>query len=232
MDLTDTSAPSLRETKKRETRQLISDHATRLFIERGFERTTIADIAEAARVAKKTVTNYFPRKEDLALDHQDEFVGALAATVAAREAGQTPLTALRTAFLAAVAAQDPVAGFAGEPFIRMIADSPTLTSCLRGLHDRREEALAAALADTTGTPPGDITPRTAAVLLGGVHRVLFDRIQELTLAGHTNAEAAGVLAREAPRAFDLLAPALADYGRRAPDPAPGRTVTAPRGAGS
>lgn len=68
---TDRTKPvGLRESKKRETRQLISDHATRLFIEQGFERTTIAEIAAAARVAKKTVTNYFPRKEDLALDHQ------------------------------------------------------------------------------------------------------------------------------------------------------------------
>ncbi|MFH8976133.1 TetR family transcriptional regulator [Streptomyces sp. NPDC017890] len=208
-----TPAPGLRETKKRETRQLISDQATRLFIERGFERTTIAEIADAARVAKKTVTNYFPHKEDLALDHQDEFVAALAGTVAAREPGVTPLTALRNAFLAAVAVQDPVAGFAGPAFTRMIADSPTLTACLRGLHDQREEALTATLAESTATPPDDITPRTAAALLGGVHRVLFARIQELTLAGRTNPEIAEVLTREAPRAFDLLAPALAEYGR-------------------
>ncbi|MDT0614308.1 TetR/AcrR family transcriptional regulator [Streptomyces lancefieldiae] len=206
-------ALGLRETKKRETRQLISDQATRLFIEQGFERTTIAEIADAARVAKKTVTNYFPRKEDLALDHQDEFVAALAGTVAARAPGETPLTALRRAFLAAVAAQDPVAGFAGPAFTRMIADSPTLSSCLRGLHDRREEALTAALADTTATSADDITPRTAAALLGGVHRVLFTRIQELTLAGRTNPEIAQVLTEEAPRAFDLLTPALAEYGR-------------------
>ncbi|MFJ3023740.1 TetR/AcrR family transcriptional regulator [Streptomyces tendae] len=219
MDPNGTPVPpalGLRETKKRETRQLISDHATRLFIERGFDRTTIAEIADAARVAKKTVTNYFPRKEDLALDHQEEFVAALAATVTARGTGESPLTALRQAFLASVAAQDPVAGFAGAAFTRMIADSPTLTSCLRGLHDRREEALTAALADTTDTPPDDITPRTAAALLGGVHRVLFTRIQELTLAGRTNPEIAEVLAQEAPRAFDLLTPALAEYGRRAP----------------
>ncbi|MGC9494905.1 TetR family transcriptional regulator [Streptomyces sp. WG7] len=213
MDPNTPAALGLRETKKRETRQLISDRATRLFIERGFERTTIAEIADAARVAKKTVTNYFPHKEDLALDHQDEFVAALAGTVAAREPGETPLTALRGAFLAAVEAQDPVAGFAGPAFTRMIADSPTLTACLRGLHDRREDALAAVLAESTATPPDDITPRTAAALLGGVHRVLFTRIQELTLAGHTNPEIAEVLAREAPRAFDLLTPALADYGR-------------------
>ncbi|MGI5278642.1 TetR/AcrR family transcriptional regulator [Streptomyces rochei] len=210
----DPSSSGLRETKKRETRRLISDRATELFIEQGFERTTIAEIADAARVAKKTVTNYFPRKEDLALDHQEEFVATLADTVAARAPGETVLAALRRAFLASVASQDPVAGFAGPAFTRMIADSPTLTSCLRGLHDRREEALAEALAEDTAAPPGDITPRTVAALLGGVHRVLFTRIQELTAAGRTNPEIARLLEHEARHAFDLLEPSLHHYGRR------------------
>lgn len=209
----DPPGPGLRETKKRETRQLISDRATSLFIEQGFDRTTIAEIADAARVAKKTVTNYFPRKEDLAFDHQDEFVTGLARALATRDPGESALEALRRGFLAAVAAQDPVAGFAGPEFTRMIVESPTLTVCLRGLHDRREEALAAALAEATGTSGDDVTSRTAAALLGGVHRVLFRRIQDLTLAGRTNAEIAEVLAQEAPRAFDLLSPALADYAR-------------------
>ncbi|GGX88656.1 TetR/AcrR family transcriptional regulator [Streptomyces minutiscleroticus] len=203
----------LREAKKRETRQLISDQATRLFIERGFERTTIAEIADAARVAKKTVTNYFARKEDLALDHQDAFVAGPARTVAARGPGESALSALRRAFLSAVAAQDRVAGFAGPEFSRMVAESPTLSARLRDLHDRREDALAAALAEATGAPPDDITPRTAASLLGGVHRVLFRRIQDLTLAGRTGTEIAAVLEDEATRAFALLEPALADYAR-------------------
>ncbi|MFI2779761.1 TetR/AcrR family transcriptional regulator [Streptomyces sp. ALB3] len=210
---TQTSAEpeGLRESKKRETRRLISDHATRLFIEQGFERTTIAEIAAAARVAKKTVTNYFARKEDLALDHQEEFAASLALTVAGRASGEPALSALRRAFLASVAAQDPVAGFAGPDFARMIADSPTLSVCLRGLHDRREDALARVLAEATGTSDDDIAPRTAAALLGGVHRVLFRRIQELTLAGSGNPEIAAVLEEEAGVAFGLLEPALADY---------------------
>ncbi|MFF5719841.1 TetR/AcrR family transcriptional regulator [Streptomyces buecherae] len=210
---TKSAAPGLREAKKRETRQAISDHATRLFIERGFERTTIAEIADAARVAKKTVTNYFPRKEDLALDHQDAFVASLARRVADREPGESALAALRRAFLAAVAAQDPVAGFAGPAFTRMIAESPALTACLRGLHDQREEALATALAEATGAAPDAIAPRTAAALVGGVHRVLFRRIQDLTLAGRDNAEIAALLEPEAVQAFALLEPALADYAR-------------------
>ncbi|MFE3325225.1 TetR/AcrR family transcriptional regulator [Streptomyces sp. NPDC059176] len=211
--MADAAAMGLREAKKRETRQLISDHATRLFMEQGFERTTIAEIADAARVAKKTVTNYFPRKEDLALDHQDRFVASLAAAVAVREPGESAFSALRRACLSAVAAQDPVTGFAGLEFSRMVAESPTLSVCLRTLHDRREDALAAALAEATGTSPADVVPRTAAALLGGVHRVLFQRIQDLTLAGRGNAEIAAVLEGEVSRAFALLEPALADYAR-------------------
>lgn len=197
----------LRESKKQETRQSISDHATRLFLAQGFEQTTIAEIAAAARVAKKTVTNYFPRKEDLALDHHEEFVASLARAVESRAAGESALAALRRAFQAAVAAQDPVAGFAGLDFARMITESPTLTARLRDLHDLREEALARAL----GATGEDITPRAAAALLGAVHRVLFQRIQELTLAGRDNTQIAAVVSAEGKRAFDLLGPALADY---------------------
>ncbi|NUT30912.1 MAG: TetR/AcrR family transcriptional regulator [Streptomyces sp.] len=208
---TSTPATGLREAKKQETRQLISDHATRLFIAQGFERTTIAEIAAAARVAKKTVTNYFARKEELALDHQEEFATSLARAVTARHQGESALAALRRAFADATAAQDPVAGFSGQEFARMIADSPTLTSCLHGLHEQREHHLARALAEATGAEPDDITVQTAAGLLGTVHRVLFHRIQALTLAGHPNDEIARVIAAEAARAFGLLEPALSDY---------------------
>ncbi|MFF2858768.1 TetR/AcrR family transcriptional regulator [Streptomyces rubiginosohelvolus] len=203
--------PGLRESKKQQTRQLISDVATGLFLSQGFEQTTIADIAAAARVAKKTVTNYFPRKEDLALDHQDAFIASLAGTLAGRRPGTSALAALRGAFVEAAEAANPVAGFSGPAFARMIADSPTLSARLRDLHDLREAALADALADATGTPRGDITPRTAAALLGAVHRTLFQRIQELTLAGEVNARISAVVTAEADTAFGLLEPSLADY---------------------
>ncbi|MER6299814.1 TetR/AcrR family transcriptional regulator [Kitasatospora sp. NPDC001539] len=204
-------AAGLRETKKQETRQLISDHATRLFIAQGFEQTTIAEIAAAARVAKKTVTNYFARKEDLVLDHQEAFAASLAEAVADRHPGESALAALRRAFADAVAAQDPVAGFSGPEFARMISDSPTLSTCLRGLHDQREHRLARALADATGAQADDITVRAAAALLGAVHRVLFHRIQELTLAGHPNDRIARTVTAEAAQAFDVLEPALSGY---------------------
>ncbi|MET8504222.1 TetR/AcrR family transcriptional regulator [Streptomyces sp. NPDC004787] len=203
--------PGLRESKKQETRQLISDVATGLFLAQGFEQTTIAEIAAAARVAKKTVTNYFPRKEDLALDHQDAFAASLAETVNGRQPGESALSALRRAFTEAAANADPVAGFSGPEFARMIADSPTLSTRLRDLHDLREAALADALADATGAPRDAIAPRTAAALLGALHRTLFRRIQELTLAGRDNAHISATVLAEANSAFDLLEPSLAHY---------------------
>ncbi|MEV4936818.1 TetR/AcrR family transcriptional regulator [Streptomyces zaomyceticus] len=199
-----TESMGLRESKKQETRQLISDHATRLFIEQGFEQTTIAEIATAARVAKKTVTNYFPRKEDMALDHHEEFTATLARAVAGRAAGESALAVLRREFAAAVESCDPVAGFAGPEFARMIAESPTLTTRLRELHDLREEALAEALAAAAPADSPPIAPRAAAALLGAAHRLLFRRIQELTLAGEPNDRIAATVAPEAAYTFDLL----------------------------
>ncbi|WP_018348635.1 TetR/AcrR family transcriptional regulator [Longispora albida] len=205
----------LRAQKKAETRQAISDAATTLFLERGFEQTTIADIAAAARVAKMTVTNYFPRKEDMALDRHEEFAASLAATVAGRRPGQSALDALRESFLADLRECNPVTGFSGPAFARMIADSPTLSARLRDLHDLREEALAGQLAADTGTPGMDMGPRSVAALLGAAHRVLFGEIQRRTLAGESNEDIAAAVLGDAERAFALLGPSLGDYAVRA-----------------
>ncbi|MFI1279945.1 TetR/AcrR family transcriptional regulator [Streptomyces sp. NPDC020858] len=206
----------LRESKKLETRQLISDCATRLFIEQGFEQTTIAEIAASARVAKKTVTNYFPRKEDLALDHHEAFTQGLARTVAERGPGEEPLTALGRTFRTALLEHSPVVGFTGPAFARMVADSPTLTARLRELHDQREEALAAALtaaadADPASGPAPAIAPRAAAALIAAADRLLFRRIQELTLAGRTDDQIEATLIPEADHLRTLLAAALSNH---------------------
>lgn len=151
----------LREMKKRQTRQNISNQATRLFMRHGFDRVTIADVAAAAQVAKMTVTNYFPRKEDLALDLHEEFVALQARTVAGRAPGESALTALRRAFLEAVAKHDAVIGFSGPDFARMIVESPALVARLREFHEEREDALAAVLAEETGAGPDDVLPASS-----------------------------------------------------------------------
>ena len=58
----------LREWKKQHTRERIASEAMRLFVTRGFDHVTVAEVAEAAEVSEKTVFNYFPAKEDLFFD--------------------------------------------------------------------------------------------------------------------------------------------------------------------
>ncbi|WP_336087883.1 TetR/AcrR family transcriptional regulator [Nocardia sp. SSK8] len=208
------TTPGLRARKKQQTKEQISHRATELFLARGFDKVTIAEIAAAADVAKMTVTNYFPRKEDLALDLGPVFTGQLAAVVRGRAPGESALAALRAAYLAAVEAQDPVIGFSGKPFATMITDSPALVARLREFHEVRETVLAEVLAEETGAAPGDITPRVAAAQLAGVQRVLFEEILRRSLAGESGDDIATALLGYARAAFDALEPGLGEYAVR------------------
>ena len=76
-------APGLRERSKAKRRALIQRTAMRLFAERGFERTTLADIAEEAEVAVRTVTGYFPSKLDLATSFAEAIAARLTAALSA-----------------------------------------------------------------------------------------------------------------------------------------------------
>lgn len=209
-----TTRQGLRARKKQQTREQISDRATELFLARGFDQVTIADVAAAADVAKMTVTNYFPRKEDLVLDIGETHVDQLAAIVRDRAPGRSALAVLRHACLTAIAAHDQLIGFSGAAFAKMIADSPALLARGRELHDARQAALADALAAETGAAPEDITPRIAAAQIAGVQRVLCDEITRRTLGGETNAEIAAALTRDAVIAFDALESALGTYAVR------------------
>src|SRR4051794_34071647 len=90
-----TSPTGLRERKKRQTREEIANTATALFADCGFDQVTIADVAAAAGVAKMTVTNHFPLKEDLVFDRAEHIVRGLADAVAERPAGEPVLAAAR-----------------------------------------------------------------------------------------------------------------------------------------
>src|SRR6185369_5327376 len=127
----------LRAQKKHETRKTISDVATRLFIRNGFEDVTIADIAAEARVAKMTVTNHFPRKEDLVFDIRADFTAWPTTLVHDSVFHDT-----RELYFEALDAQHALVGFSGHGFARMIRQSPVLTNALHELHREREANLA------------------------------------------------------------------------------------------
>jgi AcrR family transcriptional regulator len=213
-DTTTAAGPGLRERKKQQTREEISAVATRLFVERGFEHVTIAQVAEAANVAKMTVTNHFPFKEDLVFDRSEQIIAGLTGVVAGRAAGEPVLDAARRYYREALEQGDPTLGQLGPAFARLVESSPALVARERRMHDQRELALAAELARDMGAEPDDLTPRIVAAQIVGVVRVLYYEARRRLLAGQEQAELERDLAAAAETAFDRLSPSVGDYGIR------------------
>ena len=87
-------APGLRERKKRAARAAIVDAALDLFADRGFEHTTVADVADRAGVSPATVARYFDSKESLLFSEHDERLPALARSIAGRPSDERPYRAV------------------------------------------------------------------------------------------------------------------------------------------
>ena len=202
----------LRERRKQEARRSISNVAMALFADRGFDEVTIPQVAEAAGVSKMTVTNYFPRKEDLVFDRADATIRSLADAVDARAPGESLLAAIRRDFAERMAAGDVTLGVPTATFARMVANSHVLTSRGREIADLTEQALGDAIAADAGAD--DPQHRIVAAELASVHRVLFAEGTRRVLAGQSRDEICQALAAAASRAFDLLEPSLGGYGSR------------------
>jgi AcrR family transcriptional regulator len=89
------AAAGLRERKKLQTRQLIAGAAAALFGERGYEHVSVSDVAKAAEVSAQTVYNYFPAKERLVLDRDDELRDRLTNLIRSRPPGISAAAAIR-----------------------------------------------------------------------------------------------------------------------------------------
>ncbi|GAA4587274.1 AcrR family transcriptional regulator [Actinoplanes octamycinicus] len=202
----------LREEKKQATRTALADAALALFLERGFERVTVADVARAARVSVNTVFNYFPTKEDLFFDRQDEVVRRLPAAIRGRADGESVVAAVRRAFLAAIDRDEPTLGLhpgiAG--FWRVVEESPALQARLRQLRERTEAALAETLEALTGADPADPMPRIAAALLAAADAALHTEIRRLAQTGQDPGAIREQVRRMATLTFDALERGLPD----------------------
>ncbi|PJZ77073.1 TetR/AcrR family transcriptional regulator [Leptospira neocaledonica] len=140
----------LREVKKAKTRKLISDIARDLFIEKGYDTVTIVEIAEKAEVAVTTLFNYFPTKESLIFDLEDEIDSDILTAIRDRKKGQSILDALHQYFFSSKLFNPPdKKTFSG--FGKLIRSSPELTSYLRGLWARYENTLAKEIQNDSGS---------------------------------------------------------------------------------
>src|SRR5580704_1667276 len=136
----------LRERRKQEARQAISGVAMAMFEARGFDEVTISQVAEAAGVSKMTVTNYFPRKEDLVFDRAEMIIGSLAGAVTGRASGESLLAAVRRDYAERIAEGDVTLGMPTPTFARMVGGSHALTSRRREIADLTEQSLGDAIA--------------------------------------------------------------------------------------
>lgn len=139
----------LRERKKQLTCKAVSDAAIGIFLERGFGKVSVAEVAAAADISKPTLFRYFPAKEDLVLHRYAEHEDEAARVVSARASGESPLAALRRHHLDGLDRRDPVTGLCDTPavlaFHRLLYGTPSLVARLHAYRGRSEKALARAL---------------------------------------------------------------------------------------
>ncbi|TWB16504.1 TetR family transcriptional regulator [Rhizobium sp. ERR 922] len=156
----------LRDRKKEMTRQAISNVATRLFVEHGFDKVSVADIAYEADVARKTVFNYFRRKEDLVFDREDE-IRELVRQALADRGREPPVRAFQALMRDLEETQHPLFRITERPiqFWRMVAESPTLTAYARGLQVTLADDLSRMLSDAAGRPRSDADAHLAGAML-------------------------------------------------------------------
>ncbi|MFI6392727.1 TetR family transcriptional regulator [Nonomuraea sp. NPDC050540] len=208
----------LRERKKQRTRRHLSQVAMALFVERGFDAVTVAEVAAAAEVAVNTVYNYFPAKEDLVLPPEQASPGRLAAIVAARPAGVSAARAVLDHLREEVRRRDRNLGLSEgfAPVYLMMRAAPTLTARLEELGRQMSEELAARLADEH---PGDRpAARVIAWQLGAVHALVYTEIGARVAAGQPPGQIADAVLGLLDAAESALGRPLLGYAVRKDEP--------------
>jgi AcrR family transcriptional regulator len=182
----------LRELKKARTHRLIADTAARLFAERGYEHVAVTDVAREAEVAEQTVYNYFPTKEQLVTDREQQVQDRLCGLIRSRPSAITPAAAVRGFVL------ETVAGIRGIPaeiwrgeLGYLAAISPAVHRLVLELADRQAAALASAISDTTAVPPE--VARLQGIALAGVFQIIIGEAGQRTLQGQGQAKIADEL---------------------------------------
>jgi AcrR family transcriptional regulator len=202
----------LRERKKQQTRLHIAETARRLFLERGFDVVTVADVAREADVSAGTVFNYFPTKEDLFYSGMEVFEERLLDAVRDRPAGESVLAAFRCVVL------EGIPRLTRDDITEVIAAAARIVGSSRSLRAREREIVAhyteqltALLAEETRRPADDVEPAAVAAALMGAQRALVAYVHASVLAGRRGGKLASGARSQARRTFDRLEQGLGDY---------------------
>jgi AcrR family transcriptional regulator len=178
MSSLETPRLGLRERKKQQTRDRIAREALQLFAERGYDETTLADIAEAADVAPRTIFAYFESKEDIVLCKEVAFLDTLKRKLDERPPGTTTVDALRE-FLSTIEPPDDEARLRKQIF----SSNPSLQMSMRARHGQLEPMLAESIAKDLGAGPDDIRPLLIAASMTAAFTSVRDRFMEAESGG-------------------------------------------------
>jgi AcrR family transcriptional regulator len=199
------SEPGLRERKKQQTQLQIAETARRLFLERGFDTVTVADVAREADVSVGTVFNYFPTKEDLFYSGMEVFEERLIDAVRERPADESVLAAFRRVVL------DGIPRLAADETADVIRTAARIVGSSRSLQAREREIvarstadLAAVIANENRRSADDVEAATIAAALMGAQRALVAYVHASVLAGVSGAKLASGARAQAKRAFARL----------------------------
>lgn len=154
----------LRAAKKAATRRAVQEHALRLFLEHGYEATTVEQIAAAAGVSHMTFFRHFPTKESVV--ETDDYDPLLAAHIRAGPMGEDPVESVRTAITGGLAAVMPADRDAILQRTRLVLTTPALRAHQADNQHATAELFAGALAERDGlrAAPYALRVRTAAMV--------------------------------------------------------------------
>jgi AcrR family transcriptional regulator len=176
----------LRDRKKRELRQRISDVATGMFLDRGFDEVRVSEVAEACDVSEKTVYNYFPTKESLLFDREDDTARQITEALVDRDDGRSVVESILDVLERDVtwlydewqASGRSAEGLgAVRRFSTLIEETPALTAALHGMTERLTQVAAEALAARAGVDPEEPEPQMAATIVMGLWRTQFQSMR-------------------------------------------------------
>jgi TetR/AcrR family transcriptional regulator, regulator of mycofactocin system len=177
----DPAAPTRRERKKLETRQALEHAALRLFAERGYEQTTVEEIAEAADVAVRTFFRYFSSKQDVLFgDVVKDRVSRLRTELASRPRRESVITSITTVMdLLDVAGEDEEEQILAR--FDLLRHQPSLRTRYLDLINAMRLVVVEFVADRTGMDPRhDMYPH----LLAGAAAASWDTSLTLWAESH------------------------------------------------
>jgi AcrR family transcriptional regulator len=224
----------LRERKKRLMRQQLSDAATQMFMERGFDAFRVAEVAAACGVSEKTVFNYFPTKESLILDLLEATMASLRTGLAAP--GIAPIeAALRIlddeldALTSWLAQQDDLvrASAAIQRFGTLIQATPSLRAHQSDMMDQFVAMAAEILAEQAEMSADDPEPQIAATALLGLWRIQFLSLSKYLDGTRTPAQVHQAVTADVHRAARLVDAGLNSLAAFTPRRPPERAAWSP-----